>query len=49
MNPLTALRQRVRELAHVRLRFGYRRLYVLLRRDGWEVGKKRCGRSSQGS
>ena len=34
MEPLTALRQRVRELAHARLRFGYRRIYVLLRREG---------------
>ncbi len=33
-DPLTALRQRVRELAHTRLRFGYRRLYVLVRREG---------------
>ena len=41
MEPLTALRQRVRELAHARLRFGYRRIYVLLRREGWEVGMNR--------
>jgi putative transposase len=41
MNPLTALRQRMRELAHARVRFGYRRLYVLLKREGWDVGKDR--------
>jgi putative transposase len=29
-----ALRQRLRELAAVRARFGYRRLSVLLRREG---------------
>ena len=28
-----ALRSRLRELAHERRRFGYRRLFVLLRRD----------------
>ena len=38
---LTALRQRVRELAQARVRFGYRRLWVLLLREGWEVGKER--------
>src|SRR5437764_4468342 len=42
--PLTALRQRMRELAQTRVRFGYRRLLVLLRREGWELGKKRCYR-----
>lgn len=41
---LTALRQRMRELAQARVRFGYRRLLVLLRREGWELGKKRCYR-----
>jgi len=43
-DPLTALRQRLRELAQSRVRFGYRRLLVLLRREGWELGKKRCYR-----
>ena len=32
---------RMRELAQTRVRFGYRRLRVLLRREGWEVGKER--------
>lgn len=41
MNPLTELRQRMPELALARLRFGYRRIYVLLRREGWDVGKDR--------
>src|SRR5213083_1759650 len=40
-DPLMALRQRMRELAQTRVRFGYRRLLVLLRREGWEVGKER--------
>ena len=43
-DPLTAVRQRMRELAQSRVRFGYRRLLVLLRREGWELGKKRCYR-----
>ena len=40
-DPLTALRQRMRELAQTRVRFGYRRLRVLLLREGGEVGKER--------
>lgn len=40
-DPLTVLRQRLRELAQTRVRFGYRRLHVLMQRDGWEVGKER--------
>ena len=36
------LRQKMRELAMVRRRFGYRRLHALLRRDGMAV--RHCGR-----
>ena len=43
-DPLTALRQRVRELAHARVRFGYRRIFMLLKREGWDVGKERLYR-----
>jgi len=39
-----ALRQRLRELAAVRVRFCYRRLTVLLRREGWRVNAKRIYR-----
>jgi putative transposase len=39
-----ALRVRLRELAAERRRFGYRRLYVLLRRDGMLVNHKRVAR-----
>jgi len=39
-----ALRQRLRELAGERRRFGYRRLTVLLRREGWPVNHKRVYR-----
>jgi transposase InsO family protein len=38
------LRLRIRDLAHARPRFGYRRLHVLLRRDGWRVHLKRVRR-----
>jgi putative transposase len=38
------LRQRLRELAEVRRRFGYRRLGVLLGREGWRVNHKRVYR-----
>src|ERR1700733_14172363 len=38
------LRVRMRELAQARPRYGYRRLHVLLRRDGWAVNMKRVRR-----
>ncbi len=40
----TALRMRIRELAHSRPRFGYERIHVLLRREGWKVGRNRVHR-----
>ncbi len=40
----TALRLRLRELAATRVRYGYRRLHVLLRREGWLVNHKRIYR-----
>jgi putative transposase len=40
----SALRLRLRDLAHARPRFGYRRLWVLLRREGWGVNHKRVRR-----
>jgi len=43
-DPQEALRIRLRELAASRVRFGYRRLTVLLRRDGWPVNAKRIYR-----
>ena len=39
-DPLTELRLRLRELAQSRIRYGYRKLRVLLLREGWKVGKK---------
>lgn len=40
----TGLRLRLRALAHERRRFGYRRLHVLLRREGFKVNHKRLFR-----
>lgn len=38
------LRRRLRELAAERPRYGYQRLWVLLRREGWQVNHKRVYR-----
>ena len=40
----SALRMRIRELAMARPRFGYNRIHILLRREGWHVNKKRVRR-----
>jgi putative transposase len=40
----SALRQRIREIAQARPRFGYQRIHVMLRREGWLVNKKRVRR-----
>jgi putative transposase len=42
--PQEALRRRVRELAAVQTSYGYRRLHVLLRREGWLINHKRVQR-----
>ena len=39
-----ALRKRIREIAETRVRYGYRRIHVLLRREGWPVNAKRTYR-----
>jgi putative transposase len=38
------LRTRIREIAHTRVRYGYYRIYILLRREGWLVNHKRVHR-----
>ena len=43
-DPQTALRMRLRELAMARVGYGYRRLHVLLWREGWRVTHKRVYR-----
>ena len=35
------LRKRIREIAQTRVRYGYRRIHVLLRREGWPINIKR--------
>jgi putative transposase len=44
MDPKIGLRQRMRQLAHARVRFGYRRIHVLLRREGWRLGRDQAYR-----
>jgi putative transposase len=39
-----ALRMRIKEIAGVRIRYGQRRIHVLLRREGWLVNIKRVSR-----
>jgi len=38
------LRKRIREIAEPRVRYGCRRIYILLRREGWRVNHKRVHR-----
>ena len=38
------IRKRIEEIAAVRIRYGYMRIYVLLRREGWKVNHKRVHR-----
>jgi putative transposase len=38
------LRARIREIAGERVRWGYRRIHVLLRREGWMLNRKRVQR-----
>ena len=39
-----SLKKRIREIAETRVRYGYRRIHVLLRREGWLVNAKRVYR-----
>ena len=43
-DPQTALRMRLRDLAMARVGYGYRRLHVLIEREGWHVNHKRVYR-----
>ena len=42
--PQEPLRRRLREIAATYVRYGYRRLTVLLRREGWKINAKRVYR-----
>jgi putative transposase len=43
-DPQASLRARLKELAETRVRYGYRRLHVLLQREGWQINHKRTYR-----
>jgi putative transposase len=43
-SPAVELRGRIAELAAMKRRYGYRRIHVLLRREGWSVNHKRTYR-----
>src|SRR6202171_5461378 len=43
-DPRHDLRTRMREIARTRVRYGYRRIHVLLKRDGWQLGKNQMYR-----
>ena len=43
-DPQVALRMRLKELAAARVRYGYRRLHILLLREGWDLNHKRTYR-----
>ncbi|AYQ48025.1 IS2 transposase TnpB [Dickeya solani] len=40
----SALRLRIREITEIRVHYGYRRVHILLRREGWRDNHKRIYR-----
>ncbi|WP_415509690.1 IS3 family transposase [Acetobacter sp.] len=40
----TELTRRIRDICATRVRYGYRRVHILLQRDGWAVNPKRIYR-----
>ncbi len=38
------LEQRIKEICQTRVRYGYRRVHVLLRREGWRINQKKTRR-----
>ncbi len=38
-NPHTDIRQRMHEIVRTRIRYGYRRVHIMLKREGWSVGR----------
>ena len=42
--PQAVLNKRIKEIAETRVRYGYRRIHVLLRRERWRVNAKRVRR-----
>ncbi|WP_370468280.1 IS3 family transposase [Parvularcula maris] len=43
-DPLTELRQKMHEIVATRVRYGYRRVHIMLRREGFDVGRNRVYR-----
>ena len=43
-NDQAALKQRIKDICKTRVRYGYRRVHVLLQRDGWAANIKRVYR-----
>ncbi len=43
-DPQLALRRRMHEIAGTRVRYGYRRIHVLLGREGWQLGRHQAYR-----
>lgn len=39
MDAAADLKKRMKEIAETRVRYGYRRIHVLLRREGWDVNE----------
>lgn len=46
-DPRLELRSRMREITQTRVRYGYRRVHVLLKREGWRVGRSQLFRLYQ--
>lgn len=44
MDEQVTLRMRINEIARLRVRYGYKRIHVLLKREGWAVDHKRVYR-----
>jgi len=38
------LEQRIKEICQTRVRYGYRRVHIVLRRDGWRINQKKTRR-----
>ena len=38
-DPRLELRQRMHEIAQTRIRYGYRRIQIMLRREGWPISR----------
>ena len=46
-DPLVELRQRMHEIVTTHIRYGYRRVHIMLKREGWGIGRNRVYRVYQ--